>query len=343
MGENLSLLVQVLDDVRDVYGKRRSPDLETGKVTYPLACFMATAGPTELRQLVALKQGLPGTLGEIRRLFYESGTLRQVARSMEELRRGVHRELAALGEESGTLRLLLFVIDQLVEALYTPKPIAETAALRAPRGGWHDHVRKLAADFRRNLRAVGAPETPPLVPWHQPQWMYDKRRGVIFYPDIEGLPEETLPFQAALLGEPDLAKVATLIRRQAPAVMAHELFHHYRDAVGRLSSDMWHEELAANTLAVAYAARYAPAAVAGGIELANQVLARPEHRLSEPAERTLKELLDPARAPRPNTGYALDLHQTALLQLAMVRELARTPQDLDHALARFLQPETAAA
>src|SRR6185503_11614270 len=40
LGENLSLLVQVLDDVRDVYGKRRSPDLETNKMTYPLACFL---------------------------------------------------------------------------------------------------------------------------------------------------------------------------------------------------------------------------------------------------------------------------------------------------------------
>jgi geranylgeranyl pyrophosphate synthase len=343
MGENLSLLVQVLDDVRDVYGKRRSPDLETGKVTYPLACFMESASLAEQGQLAALKQGLPGTLGQIRQLLYETGTLRRVARSMEEFRRAVHRELAALDEESGTLRLLLLVIDQLVETVYTPKSIPETAALRAPRGGWHGQVRRLASDFRRNLAALGAPETPLLVPWHQPQWMYDKRRGVIFYPDIEGLPEETLPFQATLLGEPDLTKVAALIRRQAPAVMAHELFHHYRDAAGRLSDDMWHEELVANTLAIAYAARYEPAALAGGVELANQVLARPEHRLSEQAQRTLQELLDPSRKPQPNVGYALDLHQTALLQLAMIRELARAPESLEHALARLLGPETAAA
>jgi geranylgeranyl pyrophosphate synthase len=343
MGENLSLLVQVLDDVRDVYGKPRSPDLETGKVTYPLACFMETATLDEQRQLAALKRGLPGTLGEIRQLLYRTGTLRRVARSMEDFRRAVHRELLQLGEDSGTLRLLLLVVDQLVETVYTPKPVAETAELRAPRGGWHGQVRRLAADFSRNLRALGAPDTPPLVPWHQPQWMYDKRRGVIFYPDIEGLPEETLPFQAALLGEPDLTKVAALIRRQAPAVMAHELFHHYRDATGRLSDDMWHEELVANTLAIAYAARYEPTAVAGGVELANQVLARPEHRLSEQAERILGELLDPARIPQPNTGYGLDMQQTALLHLAMIRELARAPEDLEHALARFLRVETAAA
>ena len=57
----------------------------------------------------------------------------------------------------------------------------------------------------------------------------------------------------------------------------------------------------------------------------------------------LQELLDPATIARPHTGYALDLHQSALLQLAMIRELVRTPEDLEHALARFLQPETAAA
>ena len=343
LGENLSSLVQVLDDVRDVYGKRRSPDLETGKVTYPLACFLERASPVEQQQLVELKQRLPETLGEIRQLLYQTGTLRHVAGSMDGFRRAIHHELALLGETGGTLRLLLLVVDQLVESVYMPKPVAETAFLRAPRDGWHARVQGLAADFFENLRHLGAPATPPLVPWHQPQWMYDKSRGVIFYPDIEGLPEETLPFQAALLGEPDLTKVAALIFRQAPAVMAHELFHHYRDAVGLLSHDMWHEELVANTLAIAYSARYEPEAVAGGVELAHRVLARPEHRLSEQAQRTLKDLLDPERKPQPHAGYGLDMHQTALVQLAMIRELGRAPEDLERALTRLLRPETAAA
>jgi geranylgeranyl pyrophosphate synthase len=343
LGENLSLLVQVLDDVRDVYGKRRSPDLETGKVTYPLACFMERALPEQREKLQALKQALPDSLGEIRKLFYETGTLRQVARSMDGFRRAVHHELALLGEDAATLRLLLLVIDQLVETIYTPKAVSETAELRTPRTGWHAHVRRLAAELGERLRPFGAPDTPPLVPWHQPQWMYDKQRGVIFYPDIEGLPEETLPFQAALLGEPDWQKVASLLFRQAPAVMAHELFHHYRDAMGLLSSDMWHEELVANTLAIAYAARYEPAAVAGGVQLANQILSRPEHQLSEQAQGILKGLLSPERQAQPNTGYQLDLQQTALLHLAMIRELAKAPVALEQALARYLRAETVAA
>ena len=343
LGENLALLVQVLDDVRDVYGKRRSPDLETGKVTYPLACFLETASPQQRAELARLKQALPESLPKIRELLYETGTLRKVAGSMDRFRRAVHHELAQLDEEAATHRLLLSVVDQLVETVYTPKPVAETAQLRAPRFGWHGHVRRLADELGSRLRPLGAPAAPPLVPWHQPHWLYDKQRGVIFYPDIEGLPEETLPFQAALLGEADLTKVAALIWRQAPAVIAHELFHHYRDATGQLSSDLWYEELAANTLAIAYAARYEPAAVAGGVELANLVLARPEHRLSEAARRVLSELLDTARQARPNTGYELDFHQTALVQLAMIRELAKTPEDLEQALKRLLRAETVAA
>ena len=343
LGENLSLLVQVLDDVRDVYGKRRSPDLETGKVTYPLACFLESASPAEREQLEALKQGLPESLPQIRQLIYQTGKLRRVARSMDQFRRAVHHELALLGEDAATFRLLLLVIDQLVEPVYAPKPVAETAELRAPRDGWHGYVRRLAAELGQRLKPFGVPETPPLLPWHQPQWMYDKQRGVIFYPDIEGLPEETLPFQAALLGEPDLTKVAELVRRQAPAVMAHELFHHYRDAVGLLSRDMWHEELVANTLAIAYAARYEPQAVAGGVALARQVLARPEHQLSEQAQRVLTALLSQGRPAQPNTSYGLDLHQSALVQLAMVCELAKAPEPLEQALSRYLQAETVAA
>jgi hypothetical protein len=342
LGENLSLLVQVLDDVRDVFGKQRSPDLETGKMTYPLACFIERAGEPERQRFLALKSALPESLREIRALFYETGALRDVARSMDQFRRAVHQQVAAFEEDAATHRLLLLVVDQLVEAIYAPEPVPETAELRAPRFGWHAHVQRIARDFAERLRVLGAPATPPLVPWHAPQFMYDKRRRVIFYPDIEGLAEETLPFQAALLGEPDLGKVAELMWRQAPAVMAHELFHHFRDATGRLSQDMWLEELVANTLAVSYAVRYEPSAIAGGVELATRVLARPEHQLSSQAKSLLAKLLDPER-PSVASGYGLDLHQTALVQLAMIRELAAAPEDLSHAMSRLLGAATKAA
>jgi hypothetical protein len=106
---------------------------------------------------------------------------------------------------------------------------------------------------------------------------------------------------------------------------------------------MWHEELVANTLAIAYAARYEPQAVAGGVALAQQVLARPEHQLSEQARAVLAGLLSGARPARPSTGYGLDLQQSALVQLAMICELAEAPEPLEQALSHYLQAETAAA
>jgi geranylgeranyl pyrophosphate synthase len=336
LGENLALLVQVLDDVRDVYGKRRSPDLETGKRSYPLACFLSTASSEQRERFELLKRALPGSLKEIRGLLYDSGTLREVAAAMDGFRHAIHHEVATLGHAAPTHRLLLSVIDQLVEGVYKPKPVAETAQLCAPSSGFHGYVQRLARELSQRLGPLGVPEPPPLVPWHLPQWMYDKSRGVIFYPDIEGLPEETLPFQAELLGEPDLGQVQRLMWRQAPAVMAHELFHHFRDKSGTMTTDMWLEELAANTLAVAYIARYEPAALTGGAELAERVLGRPEHRLSSEAQRVLDDLLDPARPVRPGSGYGLDLQQTALVQLAMIRELALRPEQLEPALQHWL-------
>jgi geranylgeranyl pyrophosphate synthase len=336
LGENLSLLVQILDDVRDVYGKRRSPDLETGKMTYPLACFFESASPSERQRFEQLKAALPDSLPEIRRLFYQAGALRDVASSMDGFRRAMHHEVAALGEEAATHRLLLFVIDRLVEAVYTPKPVSETAALREPSSGFHAHVRHLAEELGARLQSFGMPRIPALAPWHQPQWMYEKRRGIIYYPDIDGLPEEVLPFQAALLGEPDLGKVAELVSVEVPVVIAHELFHYYRDAVGQLSTDMWHEELVANRLAIAYIARYEPAALTSSVRLAERVLSQPENRLSPGAEIILRRLLDPARPPQPNTGYDLDPRQAALVQVAMLRELARAPESFEVAVDRLL-------
>jgi geranylgeranyl pyrophosphate synthase len=109
LGENLSLLVQVLDDVRDLYGKSRSPDLETAKVTYPLACFLERASEEDRQRFQNLTTRLPGSLPELRKLLYDSGAIRSCAVAMDRFRRGIHGELAALDEDAPTHRLLLFV------------------------------------------------------------------------------------------------------------------------------------------------------------------------------------------------------------------------------------------
>ena len=125
-------------------------------------------------------------------------------------------------------------------------------------------------------------------------------------------------------------------------MMAHELFHYYRDKVGQLGDDMWHEELVANTLAVAYCALYEPEALSSGLGFAERVLARPELALSENAAQVLGDLLDPSRAARPGT-YGLPLQQTAVVQLHLIRELACAPERLQIAMQRLLGVREAAA
>jgi geranylgeranyl pyrophosphate synthase len=337
-GEALSMLVQTLDDLRDIYGKRESPDLSGRKMTYPLACFLDCAEPEALERFHALDPGAPGAVKAIRELFYRSGAVRQVAQALDRQRRVIHQELAVLGVEPAPLRTLLFLVDGLVSAVYVVKPVAESEALFAPHTPWHDRVRQLAAEFRQRLVAHDPPATPRLVPWHLPQWMYDARHGVVFYPDLEGLPEETLSVQSQLLGENDLEKLRVMVEAQAPAVLAHELFHHYRDVTGRMTGDAWLEELAANALAVAYCKQFEPDALARGLTFARVARERPANALSPASLAILSELLQADRLQR-SAGYGVDLQQTAVIQLAMIERLAESSESLSDAMQRYLTPQ----
>jgi len=69
----------------------------------------------------------------------------------------------------------------------------------------------------------------------------------------------------------------------------------------------------------------------------------PEHRLTEQAEHVLASLFDPERPAQPNTEYGLDMYQTALVQLAMIRELAKAPEPLELAVNRLLGAKHVAA
>ena len=335
VGENFSLFVQVLDDLRDIFGKRQSPDLERGRPSYPLACFLEHARPDERARFEQLRAQRPIPLRELRMLLYESGSVQRVAETLEHFRRAIYHEVSGLDRSSAWLRMLLFTVDGLAASVYPPQPIAEAQPLAGTEAGWHELVRRHARSLTQRLSSYDVPALPPLIPWHLPQWLYEPGRKVIYYADIEGVPEETLPFQAALFGETDLSVVGQLIAAQAPAVMAHELFHYYRDQTGRLGTDVWQEELAANSLAVAYCRAFEPEVLAQSVVLAERVLAQPHHTLSPPAARLLDGLIaDPPRTP--GGGYELPLEQMALVQMGMIRHLARHGAPLDQALQHWL-------
>jgi geranylgeranyl pyrophosphate synthase len=337
IGENLAMLVQVRDDLRDIYGKEVSPDLLTGRITYPLSRFLETADPALIERYEALLGGLPETMEEIRRLVYDSKVVERSAVALQGFREEIHRTVAATGNESAYHRTFLDLVDQLAESVYTPPPVQETQHLwDHSKGAWHERVRQSRETFLDHMRPFGVPDPPRLRPWHLPQWLYDAERKTIFYPDVEGLKEEILPFQASLLGTPDLNRAAEVMEMQAPVVLAHEMFHFWRHAASRLTGDHWHEEWAANRLAVAYALRFFKDVAAASLELATDVVAR----FKDVIDDGVGEILERCKRPtREKGGYGMEMHRIAVVTLEMVRRIAEEGPDLDTEVADLLRPQ----
>ncbi len=340
LGEHLAVFIQIRDDLRDIYGKTVSPDLATGKVSYPLACFLERATEDDEVALDALRRQLPQSMPALRRLLYRSGAVRACAAALEQRRRAIHGIVATVQPESAALRTLLDVVDDLAEGVYAPPEIAATQALWHPSGDWHRRVRRARDRFVARMQRHGLPPAPALRPWHRPQWMYVPRKATIFYPDVEGLAEEVLPFQAMLLGTGDLEVARAAVEGQLATVLAHEMFHFWRDAAGRLSDDHWHEEWAANRLAVAYARRYAAPTLARTSALCERVIARFPERLDARAEAVLSRC---ARYQPGARGYGMDLLDTAVVHLEMVRRFIAEGPDLDACVRDLLAPALSAA
>jgi geranylgeranyl pyrophosphate synthase len=333
-GETLARYVQVRDDIRDVFGKPRSPDLETGKVTHLLACFAQVATQAQRDSLEQLRLSLPASLPAIRELLYSSGAVAASAAVMEQLRQQLHHLLAATGNHHGAHRLLLELTDGIASTVYSPPPIDVTRGILFPTHGWHGEVRDCAAALWSLLCSHAPPPLPEFRPWGLPQWMYVPQQQTIYYPDLEDFGPEILAWQAELLGEQDEASVMAVMRQQLPTVVAHELFHYWRDAAGMLSHDHWHEEWAANSLAVALAAQHFPEALAATMTLASKILLRHPGALTPDCEQVLTRCSQ--RGAEDATGYAMEALPMALTTLEMVRRLASTPVAFERCVEELL-------
>ena len=334
IGEHLATLVQIGDDLRDIYGKKFSPDLANGTSTYPLACLRDCGSTAVQSRFDELRRSLPASLPAIRELLYDAGVVQQSAEAMEQFREEIHRLIAETGNQSGYHRLFLQVIDSLVSSIFEPPTLEVSAPLYVPRGSWHDRVRAELETFLERMAPYAPPPAPELRPWHLPQWMYHADQNRIYYPDLDDLGEEILPFQQELLGTTDLAQLDRLVRRQLPIVLCHEMFHYWRDASGRLSNDHWHEEWAANRLAVAYARQYCQDVLDYGLSLASEVLQRFPNCLDDEA----RTLLDSCQEDRSGQrqGYGMGLLPMAVVTLEMVRRLAAERPSLSDAVAQLL-------
>lgn len=331
VGEAMARLVQVVDDLRDLFGKPCSPDLVLGRPSYPVACLLDGADDAvaaRWREVAA--QADPGA---VRALLYDSGAVRRVAGTLERLRREIHREIAATGCRAAAHRTWLDTVDLLVSSVYQPAPLPHSTALYRPEGAWHREVARLVEGFFCRVAAFDPPPPPRLRPWHLPPWVFDARTKVIAYPDLEEQLGEIAPFQAELLGGAPFDVVGQILRGQAPAVLAHELFHYWRDAAGHLSPEHWHEEYVANRLAIAYCREHEPAALAAGLELARDVLAR-----FPPTGAMLEVVRGAETLGALGPGYHMTLPAMAIAQLAMVRELSDRVGPLESEIELWLRP-----
>lgn len=335
-GSDFAALVQIVDDVRDLFGKAESPDLAAGKFTYPVACFHELTSSEEKAEFSRLCAELPASLEAVRELLCNSGALDMTASAAEAVRQRLHDCLVSLGAERPEHRLLLSMVDALAGTLFTPTPLPQSRALFEPTGGFYDEVQAAAA---RLLAAPGASEAltpaPTLSPWPAPMYLYEPKARRIHYPDLEGLPAEVIgQFVDALGVDADTAQAGQ--RAGMPLLLAHEFFHAWRDSVGRLSEDAWHEEFVANRLAMGYALRFEPEAARATVEMSRLILER------VPASPAEDELLLRARQEGQAADYALDIPAAARIHARMLLS-AFVESDFEQDRARWLEPSASAS
>ncbi len=334
IGRDLAILAQIVDDLRDVLAKEHSSDLRAGTMTYPVACYLERAGVEDAARFEALLREPDASLPALRSLLYEGGAVEACAEEIERRRVRIHEALASTGNPHGAHRMLLETVDALADAIYVPEAVDASAFIRLPVHGAHAQVREHAQRVAGRLDAFGYGELPELRPWISSAYAYVPDRQVIYYPDVEDFSREVLGLQAELLGVDNDAALRAAVLHQLPAVLAHELFHALRHRTGRMTDDVWHEEHAANALAVAYAREHAPEALASALELADTAIAR---HGAEVADKAAPVLADAPRYTRPR-GYEMDAREIAVTQLMMVRQLAQGDERLGDAVERWLRP-----
>jgi len=335
-GSDFAALVQIVDDVRDVFGKEESPDLLAGKTTYPIACFQTDASPEELAEFSLLRTGLPETIESIRELLCTSGALDASASAAEDLRRSMYERLVALGALSAEHRLLLSIVDALASTLYQPEPLSEWADHLTPTGPFHDEVRSVARRFMAQLGEEARLDLPELTPWHAPLYLFEPGTRVIRYPDLEDLKREVIGLLGELLPL-DTAGAESAMEAGMPLLLAHELFHAWRHTVGRLSEDAWHEEFVANRLAMGYALRFEPKAAQATVQMSRVILAATTEEDGEAA------LVERARQQGKAADYGLSFRGAARVHARMLLDAARECDfDADRALWLSALPPTVA-
>lgn len=112
------LMRQIVNDIRDLFGKPDSGDLRDDRATLPILCFRQTADPASQARLASLRTTLPASLPEIRKLLVDSGAITATARIMERARQALHADARALNLHGGPFDLYLEFADAMADQVY---------------------------------------------------------------------------------------------------------------------------------------------------------------------------------------------------------------------------------
>lgn len=118
------LMRQIVNDVRDIFGKPDSGDLRDDRATLPLLCFRSTADAAATHRLASLRAELPASLPQIRALLVDSGAITATATIMERARQALHADADALGLRGGPFDLYLEFADAMADQVYRRPPVA---------------------------------------------------------------------------------------------------------------------------------------------------------------------------------------------------------------------------
>lgn len=333
LGEDLAAAVQVIDDVRDLVAKEESIDLITGKATYPLACFYEDADCAKRDKLSALLSQNPIDLDAVRTLLEQEGAFDQCATAVEHHRQRIFDRLGSTAGEGPHHRIVAEIVDHLASALYDPPPRQLSSTNSKER--FHQEVEQAAADFSRHMSQFGFDRIPTLLPWHLPIYLYVPSQERIYYSDVDGLPEEILPFHQSVF-QLSATDTTTCIRECMPFLIAHELTHAWRDQLGLLGNDAWHEEYIANQLAFAYVREHQPLA-------ANAVVAASRRAMNLQPElkddgANLRSLIVARSSSSCDEGgdYDCTPDQAALIHAQMIVEMTTAKRTLGELVTRYL-------
>ncbi len=119
LGRQSALVRQAGNDLRDLFGKRSSDDLESGTWSLPLVAFWRGASAAQRREFTALREALPGSVAALRQLLFTSGAVSTTARVMERARLDIHATLGALEREDAPVALLGALADTATARLYS--------------------------------------------------------------------------------------------------------------------------------------------------------------------------------------------------------------------------------